>query len=162
MNRKLLWIAVPVVVIVALVGAGSLLASSQKNAPEVVEPVAGEAYFPTVTLTDEQGAVVVEVTQLNLNGPGDTLDFAVAMNTHSVNLDTDLAKHAFLTTDTGLTVSPVRWDAPSGGHHIAGTLSFPPVVGDKVVLEGAARLTLTIRNVDVAERVFTWDLQPAG
>lgn len=161
MNRKLLWIAVPVVVIVALVGVGSLLASSQKNAPEVVEPVAGEAYFPTATLTDEQGAVVVEVTQLNLNGPGDTLDFAVAMNTHSVDLGVNLAKNAVLTTDTGLTVSPVRWDAPSGGHHISGTLSFSPVVGDKVVLGGAARLTLTIRNVDVAERVFTWELQPA-
>lgn len=162
MNRKLLWIAVPVVIIVALVGAGSLLASSQKNAPEVVEPVADEAYFPTGTLTDEQGAVSVEVTQLNLNGPGDTLDFSVAMNTHSVDLGVNLAQNAVLTTDTGLTVSPVRWDAPSGGHHISGTLSFAPVAGDKVVLEGAARLTLAIRNVDVPERVFTWDLQPAG
>lgn len=64
MNRKLLWIAVPVVIIVALVGAGSLLASSQKNAPEVVEPVAGEAYFPTGALTDEQGAVSVEAPSL--------------------------------------------------------------------------------------------------
>lgn len=84
------------------------------------------------------------------------------MNTHSVDLGVNLAKNAVLTTDTGLTVSPVRWDAPSGGHHISGTLSFAPVVGDKVVLEGAARLTLTLRNVDVPERVFTWDLQPAG
>jgi hypothetical protein len=162
MNRKMLWFAVPVVVIVALIGAGSLLASSQKDTPEVVEPITGQAYFPTETLTDEQGAVSVAVTQLNLNGPGETLDFTVAMNTHSVNLGMDLARNAFLVTDTGLTISSVRWDAPAGGHHISGTLSFPSVSGDKVVLEGAARVTLTVRNVAVQERVFTWELQPAG
>lgn len=162
MSRKVLWIAVPIVVLVALVGARSLRASSKKSTPEVVQPVAGKAYFPTATLTDEQGAVSVAVTQLNLNGPGDTLDFMVSMNTHSVNLDMDLARNAFLVTDTGLTVSPIRWDAPSGGHHVSGTLSFSSVLGDKAVLDGVTRLTLTIRNVSVPERVFTWEVQPAG
>jgi hypothetical protein len=162
MSRKVLWIGVPVAVIAALVGVRALLASSQKSALEVVQPVAGKAYFPTATVTDSQGAVSVAVTQLNLNGPGDTLDFTVSMNTHSVNLDMDLVKNAFLVTDTGLTVSPIRWDAPPGGHHVSGTLSFSSVLGDKAVLDGATRLTLTIRNVGVPERVFTWEVQPAG
>jgi hypothetical protein len=72
------------------------------------------------------------------------------------------AQNAFLTTDTGLTVSAVAWDAPSGGHHVSGVLSFPASLGDQGVLEGAEQVTLTIRNVDVPERVFMWEIQPAG
>ncbi len=158
MSRQLLWIVVPFVAIAALFGVGSLLASSQETAaPEVVEPVAGEGGFPTATLTDEQGAVSVTVTQLNLNGPGDTLDFAVAMDTHSVELDMDLTQTATLTTDTGLALSPSRWDAPSGGHHVSGTLSFAALADGAAVLDGATQLTLTLRNVDAPERVFTWE-----
>lgn len=163
MSRQLLWIAVPVVAVAALFGVGSLLASSQESAaPEVVEPAAGEVGFPTATLTDEQGAVSVVVTQLNLNGPGDTLDFAVAMDTHSVELDMDLTQTATLTTDTGLALSPSRWDAPSGGHHVSGTLSFVALADGAAVLDGATHLTLTIRDVNAPERVFTWERQTAG
>src|SRR5262245_28854448 len=42
-----------------------------------------------LTRTDEQGAVTVEVKPLNLNSPGQTIDFEVSMNTHSVNLGMD-------------------------------------------------------------------------
>jgi hypothetical protein len=162
MSRKVLWVAVPVLVVAVFVGARSLLASSEKTAPDAIQPAAGQSYFTTETLTDEQGAVVVTVTQINLNGPGETLDFEVALNTHSVDLSMDLAQNAFLTTDTGLTVSAIRWDAPSGGHHVSGTLSFPTGLGDQVVLEGVEQVTLTIRNVAAPERVFTWKIQPAG
>lgn len=158
MSRKLWWIISAVLIVGGLAVAGSLLASDE-GAPDVVLPGEGLAYFSTETLADDQGAVTVAVTQVNLNGPEDTLDFYVALDTHSVNLDMDLAKNAFLTTDTGLTVSPVRWDGPAGGHHVAGTLKFLPTLGDQPVLEGAEQVTLTIRNVDVPERNFIWVLQ---
>jgi hypothetical protein len=158
----MLWVIGPVLVVAFFLGARSLLAWSENDAPDMIQPAAGQPYFPTDTMTDEQGAVVVAVTQLNLNGPGETFDFEIVLDTHSVNLDMDLAQNAFLTTDTGLTVSAVEWDAPSGGHHVSGTLSFPVRLGDQAVLEGAAQVILTIRNVDAPERAFTWEIQPAS
>ena len=108
--------------------------------------------------TDEQGAVTVAVTPLNLSRPGQTLDFEVAMNTHSVDLSMDLAALATLTTDTGRAVQATGWDAPKGGHHASGRLSFPATVGGVSLLKGAKKLTLTLQNVDAPERAFTWDL----
>jgi hypothetical protein len=112
----------------------------------------------SLTRTDVQGAVTVAVTPLNLDNPGDTLDFDVAMNTHSVNLDMDLAGLASLATDTGRAVQASTWQAPSGGHHVDGTLSFPARTDGELLLQGTRQLTLTIRNVDAAERTFTWEL----
>lgn len=108
------------------------------------------------TLVDEQGAVAVAVTPLNVGQAGTTLDFGVAMNTHSVELSMDLASLATLTTDTGVEVAASSWDAPLGGHHATGVLSFP--AGDSL-LEGAATLTLTLVDVDAPARTFTWSLQ---
>jgi hypothetical protein len=112
------------------------------------------------TLSDQQGAVVVEVTPLNLGNPGQTLDFQVSMNTHSVDLSMDLSTLASLATDTGLQVDAISWDGPLGGHHVSGTLSFPATVDSKPLLAGASQLTLTIRSVDSDARVFTWSINP--
>jgi hypothetical protein len=108
---------------------------------------------------DQQGAVVVEVTPLDLGTPADTLEFNVAMNTHSVDLSMDLATLATLMTDTGVTVQATTWDAPRGGHHVSGKLIFPTTKDGKSILEGASKLTLTIINVDVPSRVFEWELK---
>jgi hypothetical protein len=107
---------------------------------------------------DSQGAVTVQITPLNLDQPGDTLKFDVAMNTHSVDLSMDLATISTLTTDTGLTIQPSKWEAPSGGHHAEGTLSFPATQDGKSILEGTKQLTLTISKIDNATRTFSWDL----
>ena len=107
---------------------------------------------------DAQGSVVVIVTPLNLGQPADTLDFDVVMDTHSVDLKMDLTALAELTTDSGLSVKPVKWDAPTGGHHVAGTLSFPAIIDGAPLLEGAATITLTLLNVDAPERTFTWQI----
>jgi hypothetical protein len=112
-----------------------------------------------LTRTDEQGAVVVQVVPLNLGTPADTLEFDVVMNTHSVDLSMDLASLATLSTDAGVTVQPTLWDAPLGGHHVEGKLIFPAVKDGKSILEGASKLTLTVINVDVASRVFEWELK---
>jgi hypothetical protein len=110
--------------------------------------------------TDEQGAVVFAVTPLNLEAPGDTLDFDVSLNTHSVNLAWDLAAQSTLSTDTGLAVTGQSWPVGSG-HHYDGTLSFPATTSQgQPLLEGAKTMTLTIRDTDVPRRVFTWDLEP--
>jgi hypothetical protein len=115
---------------------------------------------PDLFREDSQGAVTVSVIPLNLDAPSDTLNFDVAMNTHSVDLSMDLAILATLESDTGLSVAPLIWDAPRGGHHVGGALTFPASVDGKPLLDGAATLTLTIRDVDVPERVFVWDLAP--
>lgn len=110
-----------------------------------------------VPRVDEQGAVVVEIVPLNPNNPGHTLDFRVALNTHSVDLSMDLAALATLETDTGVKVQATLWDAPLGGHHVSGVLSFPAGVDGKAVLEGASKMILTVVDVDAPERVFVWE-----
>ncbi|HEX5942606.1 MAG TPA: hypothetical protein VFY66_10025 [Anaerolineales bacterium] len=112
-----------------------------------------------LTRNDEQGAVVFEVTPLNLGAPADTLEFDVAMNTHSVDLAMDLAELSTLSTDTGVTVQASKWDAVPGGHHVEGTLIFPSVQDGMSILGGASKLRLTIVDVDVPSRVFEWELR---
>ena len=112
-----------------------------------------------MTRTDQQGAVIVEVTPLNLGTPADTFEFDIVMNTHSIDLSMDLATLATLTTDTGVSVQATAWDGPRGGHHVSGKLIFSSMKNGKSILEGTTKLTLTILNVDVPSRVFEWDLK---
>jgi hypothetical protein len=109
--------------------------------------------------TDEQGAIIFEVTPLNLNNPTDTLEFDIVLTTHSIDLSMDLATQATLTTDMGVTVRATLWDAPRGGHHVEGKLIFPAAVDGKSILDGATKLTITILNVDAPSRVFEWELK---
>jgi len=127
----------------------------------VLAPASGSAAEDASTSlvrTDQQGAVVVEVTPLNLDTPGQTLDFQVALNTHSVNLNMDFARLASLSTDNGNSVQAIAWEGPQGGHHLTGTMQFPATENGKSLLDGAARVTLTLKGVDAPERVFSWDL----
>ncbi len=108
---------------------------------------------------DRQGAVEVRVTPLNLDSnDGDTLDFEVSMNTHSVDLSMDLVALSVLETDGGAVLSPSSWSGGSG-HHVKGVLTFARrSPGGSRPLEGASRLTLSIRDLDVPIRRFIWDL----
>ena len=108
--------------------------------------------------SDEQGAVTVVVTPINLNNPSDQLEFDIALETHSVDLSMDLATLATLTTDTGISVQATTWDAPRGGHHVEGKLIFPATKDGKTILEDASKLTLTITDVDAASRLFEWPI----
>ena len=120
-----------------------------------------ESAKPSLELTrsDEQGAVTVNVTPLNLENPSDQLEFNVALDTHSVDLSMDLATLAKLTTDRGITVQATLWDAPRGGHHVKGKLIFPATKDGSSLLEGANKITLTISNVDTSSRIFEWELK---
>lgn len=123
----------------------------QVNAPTLEPPA--ELY---ATITDQQGAVIVDVTPINLADPGDTLLFEVSMNTHSIDLSMDLAQLAVLTTDSGKKLQATLWDAPRGGHHVSGTLGFPATLEGFAVLESAKSVTITISGVDAAARTFNW------
>lgn len=141
-------------------------ASADETAPETLLPSAPavDAAQPDAdpdgqTQVDEQGAVAVGVTPLNLSHHDQTLDFEIAMNTHSVDLSMDLAELAVLATDDGQQVAAVSW-APSmgGGHHVSGLLQFPANPDGRHLLEDAHSLTLSIQNVDAPNREFTWQL----
>ncbi len=128
---------------------------------QIVEPAGDQAQsgWPDGEVQlDEQGFVEVAVTPLNLNASDGSLDFSVGLNTHSVDLSMDLASLATLEADNGLGVQAVSWEAPLGGHHVSGILSFPVTTDGTSLLEGASHLTLRIHDVDAAERTFTWSL----
>lgn len=134
--------------------------SSIASAPTPVAGVSSSAASTNVvpaandlTRIDEEASVTVAVTPLNLSDKSaTTLDFEIALNTHSVDLNYDLTAIATLSTDTGEKVQPTKWDGPAGGgHHRAGTLSFPQLK------QRGQTLTLTLRGIaDVSERTFTW------
>lgn len=134
-------------------------AISEQAAAEQPAQNAGNQPPQLTELTDDQGAVVVSVKPLDLGGSPDTLDFAVSLSTHSVDLSMDLSVMATLSSDNGLSVQGAVWDAPLGGHHVSGTLSFPASAGGGTILEGATKLILVIKDLDAPERVFSWDLK---
>lgn len=136
-----------------------------------VLPVAALAAFATqgeaasrlargATLSSEGGRVIVAVTwdgQAQEQGDQFTLPFQVAMDTHSVDLDAyDLAKLAVLRNDRGEAVEAASWEAPRGGHHRKGVLTFAIPAS---FANGARFLELVVRDVaGVAARQFRWEL----
>lgn len=105
---------------------------------------------------DTQGAVEIEVIPVNLNQPSDLIEFGISLNTHSVDLNMDLVQLVSLETNTGLIIPALSWVGPVGGHHLQGVLSFPAEYNGILVMEGVTQMAITIQDVDVPERVFTW------
>ncbi len=161
MKFRFIVILLPVVLVLAACANASASKISDSPTPILITPpsqsIAPDAEGD-MSRTDTQGMVSVDVTPINLTDPGDSLDFEVSLNTHSVNLNMDVASLASLNTDNGNTVKGIAWDGGSGGHHVSGKLSFPAIIGGKSILDGATTLTLTIKNIDAPERVFTWSL----
>lgn len=152
----------PMLLTASLILSACSAASSSGQTPPQAAPASTESSPASNTpgaLTDQQGAVTVQATPLNLDAPGDNLEFDIVLDTHSVDLSMDLAPLSTLTTDTGITIQAATWDAPRGGHHVEGKLIFPATKDGKSILDGAAKLTLTILNVDAPSRTFEWKLQ---
>jgi len=159
--------------LVSLVATASLLsACAQPSAPSAAaasaaptppaEIQAGIDPFASgngLTRIDNQGAIVVEVTPVNLEAAATQLEFSVVLNTHSIDLSMDLASLATMTTDTGLSVAAKLWDAPLGGHHTSGRLVFALGPEALPLLNEASRLTLTVIDLDAPSRVFEWELK---
>lgn len=109
--------------------------------------------------TNEGGQVTLQVTWQGKNaGP----IFKVEMNTHAVDLDGyNMMQFAVLRTDQGQEVKPMGWDAPMGGHHRSGMLTFPAAFpdGSPVLGPNTHKIMLIIRNVaGIPERTFQWTL----
>ncbi len=139
--------------------AGELGACSvNRSADPTIVPTQTSESTSDLTRSDEQGAVEFDVTPLNLDKPGDILIFDVSINTHSVDLSMDLTQLAVLSTNDGKTLQAIQWEAPKGGHHVEGKLSFPAILDGKDILAGASEITVTITNVDAPSRIFTWQL----
>jgi hypothetical protein len=155
-------ILLPVFLILSLMlSACSATSTTAQDDPQP-DPVSTKFTSPandTVIRIDEQGAIIFEITPLDLDTPTDTFEFDVVLTTHSIDLSMDLAPLSTLTTNTGISVEATLWDAPLGGHHVEGRLIFPATKDGKSILESATKLTLTIVNVDATSRIFDWELK---
>ena len=150
-------VVISLVMLLSLVVAACSSLTTSAPAPAASSASAAAANAaPTgddLTQTNDEAMVTVAVTPLNLNDKSAaTLDFKIALNTHSVDLGYDLTAIATLSNDAGETVQPLKWDGPAGGgHHRGGTLSFPQLKNR------SQELTLTLRGIAaVPERTFSW------
>ncbi len=142
-------------------GAAPAVASATPaaTAPQRTGSPAGPTAVPAgsaLTQSSEGGQVTVKVTWQGASaGPV----FKVVMDTHAVDLDGyDLRQTAVLRTGDGRELRPTGWDAPKGGHHREGLLTFPATTpdGTPVIIAGRT-LELVIRDVAaVPERKFQW------
>ena len=99
----------------------------------------------------EAGAVTVAASWIS-----GTSSARVTLDTHSVALDGfDLTALARVRVDDGAWVSPTLWDAPMGGHHRSGTLTFGSI--EPRALDGARVIELEIRDVGVPSHLLRWE-----
>lgn len=99
----------------------------------------------------EEASVTVEATPVMFSSAG--VDFTVAFTTHSVDLDFNFLEKAELQGDKGRTLNPISWDGGKGGHHLSGSLKFPPFN------ETTSSMKLIIKDVaGVSQRVFEWKI----
>ncbi len=103
--------------------------------------------------TVEGGSVAVKATPLKMQMNA-TLEFEIAMDTHSVDLADDMMKAVVLRDDSGMEYAPSVWDGPgAGGHHREGKIKFAPLTMN------TKTLTLVVKNVaGVPERLYKWEL----
>jgi hypothetical protein len=104
------------------------------------------------TKTDKQGAVTVAVKPIEIAEGAASWTFEVVLDTHSVELDDDLAAQSVLIDGQGNEYRPISWEGdPPGGHHRKGVLKF-------TTLSQADMIQLKIRGIGgVVERIFRWD-----
>lgn len=114
-----------------------------------------------LTQTAQVGAVEIKVTATNLQDPeADTLDFAIELNSHTQEIDLDLAETARLLIGED-EIPPTAWEtATPKGHHVTGVLRFARTsAGDGEVLDEATEISLVIAGLlGNEERAFTWQL----
>jgi len=124
--------------------------SSMSQAPKGIEPAPQSI---------EGGGVTVKVTPLSLTDEAAiSLDFEVVLDTHSVELNFDLAQMAVLRDNLGNEYQPAAWTPEqSGGHHVSGKLSFAN--RSTILQTGVTSLELDVTGVaGVPSRLFQWSV----
>lgn len=154
LHKSLLRAGIFVLVIGAILVTGCTSRSlpQGKNAPEISTSSSGNSPTNGLTQSHNGGAVTIDVEWLGETSGN--LRLEVAMNTHSVDLDSyDLGKLALLRDDTGKQYLPTSWDSRPGGHHKQGVLTFQAPDSEPKYLD------LIIWDVaGVKERAFRWEL----
>jgi hypothetical protein len=106
------------------------------------------------TQTSDVGGVVVQVTPSEVSPSAMTWEFAVVLQTHTVELEQDLAKVSELIDGKGGVHKPLAWSGdPPGGHHRKGMLSFKPIAAPGTVIK------LRIKDIGAPERTLQWSLK---
>ncbi len=154
LHKSLLSAGIFVLVIgtILVTGCASRSVPQGKTVPEISTPSSGNSSVNGLTQSHNGGAVTIDVEWLGEKS-GNLL-LKVAMNTHSVDLDSyDLGKLALLRDDKGKQYLPASWDSRRGGHHRQGVLIFQDPDSEPKYLD------LIIRDVaGVKERAFRWEL----
>ena len=98
--------------------------TTSSSPPSSEQPTQVPAPAGLASKTVEAGAVTVKIDPVRVDATG--AEFKVAFDTHSVNLDFDVARTATLTV-AGAPWPGATWsgDGPDG-HHRAGTIRFGP------------------------------------
>ncbi len=99
----------------------------------------------------EAGAVTVTASWIS-----GTSSATIGLDTHSVDLDgLDLKELARVRLDSGEWVPPTLWDAPKGGHHRGGTLTFGSL--EPSALASARLIELEIRDAGAPSHLLRWE-----
>lgn len=142
-----------IIIIIVFAGAYFLTRERQKPLSEYVDRGNRHEAASSVsyeTQKDEQGSVTVEVKPLELSPSAAQWEFEVTLDTHSVELDDDMAASTFLIDDKGKEYAALAWEGdPPGGHHRKGILKFQSFSQIDVV-------QLKIRGIGGTERIFEW------
>ncbi len=83
--------------------------------------------FQEVSLSPQsnsEGSVDIEITPVDVSESSREWQFEIVLNTHSVELDQDMTKVAFLRDYRG-NIYPSWEGSPAEGHHREGILAFP-------------------------------------
>lgn len=155
MTRKQLIITIG---IVAIVFVGAYFLTRKMEQPQGAYIDRGNRHEAPSSVSyetkkDEQASVTVEVKPLELSPSASQWTFEVVLDTHSVELDDDMAASAFLVDDKGKEYAALAWEGdPPGGHHRKGILKFQSFSQIDVV-------QLKIRGIGGTERIFEWGIQ---
>ena len=157
-GKRIVWVVTFAGVAILATAVGALLYLGYGVAPPASSTgtSVSESASSAASQTSEGGGVTVTVEWQGRNaGPV----FTVTMDTHSIDLDSyDLSKMVVLKAD-GREALPLKWDAPKGGHHRKGMLTFSDKALDGAPLIGPGTRNLELVIYDVAgipERAFKW------
>lgn len=125
----------------------------KNNSQNSASPQTNTSSMALLSQINSEAGVSIEVRPVDFQF-GKQVKFEISFNTHQGDLDFDLTKISILTDDQERQYLPLEWQGGQGGHHLSGTLIFPPLK------EKIKQFKLIIKNVfEISERIFEWNLE---